>query len=399
MITFNLGQDDRVAIHMRIASGELGGREVAVADSAALANAATQASIAAAAAESLAQTILRTTAAPRAKITHKGLQDIELDDVPPESPVVPNTPGGWGGPPPLPGHALQAGDGMAVVESPTSMTRPPLYTPMGSDLEAPVAPNLNLSDFINFGDDDPAPAPTGSAPSTPAHERPAMPMSMPSDVFQHDMPTPSTPQRATSFDLSSASTLPPTEPSPTAATFDINALWSQSGGSVAPDLGADMPEGDPAMDIDLGMGMGDDGANEPDFDMFLRDDDAADAPAPATATAPPAPPPAEELPFEHRPEVWAGTLSMPLDSTVPQETPVAARQVAGRKLEATSLLWRTLFPSAQLRIDGRVPIDKSSHYLLQMRMNSSKELFAVAFSAATEETKFQALVDYLIQKG
>ena len=91
---------------------------------------------------------------------------------------------------------------------------------------------------------------------------------------------------------------------------------------------------------------------------------------------------------------------MPLDSTVPQETPVVARQIGGRQLGADSLLWRTLFPSNLLRIDGRVPVDKSSQYLLQMRMNSTKELIAVALSpiSASDELGCKTLSEYLLGK-
>lgn len=91
---------------------------------------------------------------------------------------------------------------------------------------------------------------------------------------------------------------------------------------------------------------------------------------------------------------------MPLDSNSPTEIPVTARQMGGRPLEHDSPLWKTLFPSIQLRIDGRVPIDKSAQFLLQMRMNSSKELIAVAFSEPSEQQKepFKTLIQYLLAK-
>jgi len=91
---------------------------------------------------------------------------------------------------------------------------------------------------------------------------------------------------------------------------------------------------------------------------------------------------------------------MPLDSTIPQETPVVARQVGGRQLGADSLLWKTLFPSDLLRIDGRVPVDKSAQYLLQMRMNSTKELIAVALSPASpsDTSGCKTLSEYLVGK-
>ena len=94
-------------------------------------------------------------------------------------------------------------------------------------------------------------------------------------------------------------------------------------------------------------------------------------------------------------------LNMPLDSTLAQEVFLVARQSGGRALGHDSRLWQTLFPSAQLRIDGRVPVDKSAAYLTQTRLNPTKELIAVAFSPApqTDGTGFQTLIDYLISKG
>lgn len=92
---------------------------------------------------------------------------------------------------------------------------------------------------------------------------------------------------------------------------------------------------------------------------------------------------------------------MPLDSTIPQEVDVKAQLAGGRKLDAESLLWKTLFPVDHLRIDGRVPVDKSSQYLTQTRLNPSKELIAVAFSPASETSakSFELLFKYLIDKG
>jgi hypothetical protein len=94
-------------------------------------------------------------------------------------------------------------------------------------------------------------------------------------------------------------------------------------------------------------------------------------------------------------------INMPLDSTIPQETRVVARQTGGRLILANSPLWRTLFPSELLRIDGRVPVDKSSQFLLQMRMNSTKELIGVTFSPGSESSDagFRILTDFLIAKG
>jgi hypothetical protein len=89
---------------------------------------------------------------------------------------------------------------------------------------------------------------------------------------------------------------------------------------------------------------------------------------------------------------------MPLDSPTLEEAPVVARQVGGRVLGHDSDLWKTLFPSDVLRIDGRVPTESSSHFLLQMRMNSQKELIACAFSAVEGNSMLQTFSEFFLQK-
>lgn len=91
---------------------------------------------------------------------------------------------------------------------------------------------------------------------------------------------------------------------------------------------------------------------------------------------------------------------MPLDSTIPQQTVVNARLVGGRRMEQDSPLWHTLFPNGVLRIDGRVPVKNSEAYLLQSRLNSSKELIAVAFMPNSDDDRngFQMLSEFLINK-
>src|SRR6266702_4188923 len=75
---------------------------------------------------------------------------------------------------------------------------------------------------------------------------------------------------------------------------------------------------------------------------------------------------------------------MPIDSAVPQELRVDARQIGGRGLAADSSLWRTLFPIDHLRIDGRVAVGSSAQYLLASRLNSAKELIAVAWKPVSD---------------
>lgn len=90
---------------------------------------------------------------------------------------------------------------------------------------------------------------------------------------------------------------------------------------------------------------------------------------------------------------------MPLESTV-QETAVVARQLGGRPIDDSSLLWKTLFPMEALRIDGRVATESSCNFLTQTRLNPTKELIAVAFSPANVENgqNFKAISDFLIGK-
>src|SRR5437016_4638645 len=91
---------------------------------------------------------------------------------------------------------------------------------------------------------------------------------------------------------------------------------------------------------------------------------------------------------------------MPLDSSVPQETSLVARQVAGKPLTPDSPLWKTLFPSDQLRIEGRVPVENSVKYLVQMRLNAAKELYAAVFVPASlaHEEDFKIFSNFLISK-
>ena len=78
-----------------------------------------------------------------------------------------------------------------------------------------------------------------------------------------------------------------------------------------------------------------------------------------------------------------------------------ARQIGGRTLGGESTCWKVLFPADHLRIDGRVPVDKSAQYMTAMRLNPTKELIAVAFSpdSETSAAAFDALAKHLLAKG
>ncbi|CAK5283082.1 unnamed protein product [Mycena citricolor] len=372
MLQFNLSKEDRTVLHRRIASGDISPKEISLMSTTDLANEQTKESIKLAEKEALEHSILEKTLVPRAKITHKGLEDIEVDSVvlsrereaerqreqeerrqrelearqrvrtasmsmPPESPITPIT-GNW----------------MDVPRNLPSMPEAP-ETALGPDAnEMSAEPEMNLADLINI-DDELGPVEATANP----------------------------PVESIVGEAVVAPTLSPTGNSPFAnntPSFDLDALWTEPNptGSVASPPATD-DRTDDAMEVD----------NEPDdkdFDMFLEEKDPSESLLAA---------------FEAKPQVWTGKICMPIDSTIPQETRVAARQIGGRQIDHDSLLWKTLFPTDLLRIDGRVPTDKSAQFLLQTRMNSSKELVAASFSPVSEDgdSGFQTLMDFLIAKG
>ncbi|KAI0708842.1 hypothetical protein C8T65DRAFT_649641 [Cerioporus squamosus] len=421
MLTFNLSKADRVVLHMRIASCHISPKELSTMSSTDLASEEEKQSIKKLEEEALAHSILKKSTVPRAKLTHKGLQDIEdvtggaqreaereLEEeeeeriekerlarlrlqaqraqsqgsAPPESPVVGQAPS-WGAPPPVPLHAQSA-----ALGSPTSAVpigRPPanpLFVPSVSDFAGPLENELNLADLINIDEEA-----SGEVAMTPTESTEHAPQPTPSPI---------TPTLAAGLSPFAAKGSQPDAPS--RSSFNLNALWTPGPGVEASEAGAPQEpqdntepkaDNDQPMDTDAPGGE----AEDQDFDMFLTE---------------PQPEPMETVPeekhvvaFEDQAPVWNGTLSMPLDSAIPQEVAVVARQSGGRTLGSESLLWQSLFPNKELRIDGRVPVEKSAQYLTQVRLNPSKELIAVAFSPApgSHPAGFDALKNHLVSKG
>jgi hypothetical protein len=90
---------------------------------------------------------------------------------------------------------------------------------------------------------------------------------------------------------------------------------------------------------------------------------------------------------------------MPVDVTMAWTSAVKARQIGGRSLGTSEAVWQRLFTQPISRIDGRVPVEASNKYLVDTRLNPSKELIAVGVSpldAADEE--FNKLFDFLVGK-
>ncbi|KAF8892270.1 hypothetical protein BD779DRAFT_1511945 [Infundibulicybe gibba] len=421
MLQFNLSKVDRIVIHQRIASANITPKEISLMSSTDLANEETKESIKIAEKEALEHSILQKATAPRAKITHKGLQDIEdvngepereqeeeekrerermarlrtlhsqqrqrtaSISVPPESPIgQQNT--AWGGPPPVPMHAMPPGS--EVPSSPGS-ERPAMYLHGSSDFTN-MEPELNLADLINI-DDEPgghenntpvspslldaaAQAPMAGDNPTPQPLSPGLPLVSPTGIspFAAQTGTPQTP----SFNLDSLWKAPKPEPA---------APTSES--SPAPGDLTTPPATDTQKDVIMETEVIEE-ADDHDFDMLLEEKEQ-DTPMAATAS---------QSNFEASPQVWTGKLGMPLDSTTPQETPVIARQMGGRSIAPDSALWKTLFPTSLLKIEGRVPVKDSAKFLLQVRMNPTKELIGVAFSSESNNVGFTLLMDFLIAK-
>lgn len=424
-IQFNLSKPDRVVIHKRIATKQISPKDISLMSSTDLANEELKQSIKIAEQEALEHSILKKTTAPRAKITHKGLEDIEdvngnaqdrerrQEDeermererlarlrtvqprqrtmsisVPPESPVIHQGGDSWGAPPPVPPHAYSPIDGVHGI--PVGDFNPQRPSLLDSDMTM-QEPELNLADLINIDDeprsedapDLPESSPTLAQPLGGGDEA-GVSASLPQPQAS---PTPLSPFA----NVPQQTTQTPTDVLDT--SFNLNSLWSVPArdAAISPvEQNSTTPssQGD-AGDVAMGAldPLGGSSANDGDFDMFLEEKE-------------PLTPEASTKLFEGLPAVWNGKISMPLDSSIPQETPVLARQMGGRPIEAESPLWKTLFPSDLLRIDGRVPVENSAKFLLQMRMNPTKELVAVAFSPASEgDSGFKALSDFLIAKG
>ncbi|KAI0269042.1 hypothetical protein BGY98DRAFT_1016187, partial [Russula aff. rugulosa BPL654] len=452
-LTFNLQQSDRVALHRRISSGQVAAVTLSTMSSTELASQEQQESIKQAEQEALEHSILVKTTVPRSKITHKGLQDIEdvnedsvvakqrererdlemaeqererererlarlrtvqprahthsnppSASVPPESPVVPSsTSAPWDAPPPVP--LAQTSDFTHVVD-----------------------PELNLGDFIHIDDEPP------ESTSVPASSMAAAP-DVPASVSESAATGQGSGQQGQSTPMTGISPFAPNKPDmPPRASFDLNTLWSAPPPPLPPpppnenDASGEGPEANDngeAMDIDTptppveegkshagepasvadpeqggvgGVEHEGEGGDELDFAMFLgqEEEDKDKDTEMKEQTSRPDP----QVVFEGLPHVWNGIISMPTDSTVSQELRVIARQIGGRGLAFDSQLWRTLFPLDHLRIDGRVPVGSSAQYLVASRLNSAKELLAVAWTPVSDAdmAALKTVSSFLINK-
>ena len=246
-LTFNLQQSDRVLLHQRISSAQVAPATLATMSSTELASQEQQQSIKQAEQEALAHSILIKSNVPRAKITHKGLQDIEdvnedsavakqrrerelemaeeerererlarlrtvqahsnppSASVPPESPVVPSASSAsapWNTTAPTQGQGAESAHAGTAVDS-----------------------ELNLGDFIHMDDEPPEttlPLTITTSSTTTAATTTATAGGAPSAVSTSE------PLSATALTpITGISPFAPSKPDmPPRASFDLNALWS-----------------------------------------------------------------------------------------------------------------------------------------------------------------------------
>jgi hypothetical protein len=323
MLQFNLSKIDRTVLHKRIASADITPKEISLMSSTDLANEQTKQSIKIAEKEALEHSILEKTVIPRAKLTHKGLEDIEGADneianlrereiqrqreeeekrereraarlrsqrqrttsvsVPPESPT---TPGGasWGGPPRVPVHAMTPTEEMPMGGS---------FGGLAGTAEMSLEPEMNLADLINIDDESPvaqdAP-PLTLAPSSPipgfgrALSPPAPSPTLPTGIS----PFASKPEasRTSSFDLNSLWAAPKKDDSPSPTPTSP----PQQPQSPVP-IEEPQDRKDEMMDLDE--------TDDKDFDMFLEEKDGD-----AVASSPEA----LQAAFNDLPQVWSGKV-------------------------------------------------------------------------------------------
>lgn len=339
MLQFNLSKPDRVVLHKRIASSQIAAKELSLMSSTDLANEETKQHIKIAEKEALEHSILQKTKAPRAKITHKGLQDIEDVDgdvpmsrdrdrdreqqleeekrerermarlraaqahprsnsisVPPESPVAPQS-ASWGAPPPLPMHTLSGTENVLAGITTFASARPPtnpLFVHTPSDFTLPE-PELNLADLINIDEDSSVQDATQPTPSVAA----AQGTVTSGDAQPPPQTAPDTPIVPTG--ISPFVSQPPgAESRLRSASFDLNSLWTAP--KAEPDLSSPLPVTDKeeeSKDTVIEPVVAEE-ADDQDFDMFL-DEKEHDTETPAS-------PEAQQAAFDSQPQVWSGKV-------------------------------------------------------------------------------------------
>ncbi|KAG8785843.1 hypothetical protein FRC15_000606 [Serendipita sp. 397] len=388
MLTYNLGQSDRVSLRKGIGTGSITASALAEMSSVELANEQTRQEMEKVVQEALHQSILKVqTSLPRAKMTHKGEELIETnasDDINTREEEEQER-----------RRRLRLRTGSILEGNPDSTALPS----SGTGVSSSVLENRPM-DF------------EGGTPTSP-------------DKISALSPTVSThwiTSTPTTIDTALAATATRTAPeilSPTddlktplhvsRPSFDLSSLWVGSATNEAPKVdflsstvdgfGGLNDEDEVAMDLDDEEPMG-----EQDFGMFLdgveeKSQSQSQSQGTLERSTAPTPPAREEKAFATLPLIWSGELIMPLDPKPALINDVTVQQVGGRPFGTSPTVWDNLFKSKKTLIEGRVPTDRSIKYLMTTRLNSSKELVVVLFTPTeSSKEKFTELFDFLVAK-
>ncbi|CAG8759405.1 15032_t:CDS:2, partial [Acaulospora colombiana] len=184
-------------------------------------------------------------------------------------------------------------------------------------------------------------------------------------------------------------------------SFDLSSLWSggPDGEMRIPTRTDDTVPLPPDEENEAEMDLDDDQPGDQDFGMFL---DGVEEPSrPSAATTKPTTPPVptqEDSNIQSLPVIWSGELIMPLDPNPALINDVSVKQVGGRPLGVQPSVWSQLFTKPKTLIEGRVPTDRATKYLVTTRLNATKELIVVLFEPKDSRTKFTDLLDFLVKK-
>ncbi|KZS94341.1 hypothetical protein SISNIDRAFT_484570 [Sistotremastrum niveocremeum HHB9708] len=408
MLSFNLEKADRVSLHRRIATLALSPLELSQMSSSDLANDQIKEKIEHAQKESLNQSILKQadTVGPRAKRTHKGEEVIETyDDITRPSKEederqerermmrmrVPSTDN-------INTTNLPLGS-PTVSAPPTGSSIPP--TPSRStflfpvpDTSLPHESAVDLADLINIDLPD---SPRDLEEPSAALDEPVVP----------DQPV-GPPEEPDVVSIPAATSL--TLQSPLRSSFNLDAIWSKPAAAIAEEpeeletSNADAEvDAETSISVDSPIKNADSGtteeADDQDFDLFLGD---TEEPMQGVEANPPLDKNQyEKERYEGLPTIWTGNINMPYDANTTYSPKITARQVGGRHMGVSPEAWNLLFPTNHPTIDGRVPIDQSSKYLIDSRLSTTKELLAVAFSptAPEHQAAYDQIFDFLVGKN
>ncbi|KAG8949867.1 hypothetical protein FRC04_008170 [Tulasnella sp. 424] len=428
MLTFNLEKSDRTELRSRIATGRISPAELSHMTSADLANEQLQAEM-----ESMREAAMRGSIlearrmAPRVKMTHKGEELIEdqsggnvggptFDDIneSDERKGDAEMEHGEGG---------DAGDGDDEMRPPMS----PLDEMMIHHAQSPLAlmtdelqaatsavGGFDISEVLgDMG--------LAGTPVDPSSHSDAMAVVSGAAAGTIPVrPTVTTPQHRNSISgapkSSTNSLLASALASASHSQFNLNSVWG-GGTDQTSDVSAAMmglggasdlePVGVPEQSEDAGM------MEDTELEEFFNGGELFE---PADATEPMdveaevrgdgegvggSGTPLDEMQvFEALPAVWTGPVQMPNEQDSAWTSMCQARQVGGRNLGTSDFLWKLLFTQPITRIDGRVPVPASTKYLVDTRLNPTKDLVAVALTPMDEgDQEFAKLNEFLIKKG